>query len=263
MSDYTFDVDTSVTPLGANRFEGTLHERWNIAGVPNGGYAMALMMKACRAVSDHPDPLTLTAHFLSPTAPGGVEVVTEVVKPGRSTSTAMASLVQDGRERIRMLGTFGHLDRDGPSHLFLAPVAIGPPFEERRSLLVQRFPENFEFRIPTSVAGGALGNPTGEPEIGGTIAFADGRPPDLLALPVFADGFAPVAFNLGYPSWTPTLELTIHFWNHPAPGPVTVWLHTDVVEGGYHDETGDLWDAEGRLVARSRQLAQILSPPVQ
>src|SRR5690606_16568074 len=62
-------------------------------------------------------------------------------------------------------------------------------------------------------------------------------------------------------AWTPTIELTIHFWNHPAPGPVTVWFHSAVVEGGYHDESGDIWDSEGRLVARSRQFARILVAP--
>lgn len=259
MPSHSFDIDTEVTRVDDSRFTGHLHQRWNIAGVPNGGYAMALMLRASREVSAHPDPLTVSAHFLSPTVPGPVEVDTEVVKPGRSTTTVMSSLRQEGRERVRVLTTLGVLDdRSGPDHLFLPPPVVEPPFETRRSPLVQEFPENFEFRIPVAVAGGALGRPTGDPEIGGTIAFADGRAPDLLSLPVFADGFAPVAFNLGHTAWTPTLELTVHFWNHPAPGPVTVWLHTDVVVGGYHDESGDLWDSEGKLVARSRQLARIL-----
>lgn len=262
MSKFSFDADTAVTARGDGRFSGELHDRWTIESVPNGGYVMGLMLRAVLEVGGHPDPLTVTAHFLSPTVAGPVEVETEVVKPGRSTSTVMSSLYQEGRERIRMLSTLGHLDsREGPDDLFIRPPEVKPPFEERRSLLVQKFPENFHFKIPATVAGGALGNPTGDPEIGGTIAFSDGRPPDLLAVPVFADGFAPVAFNLGHAAWTPTLELTIHLWNHPAPGPITVWLHTDVVVGGYHDESGDLWDAEGRLVARSRQVARILTPP--
>lgn len=260
MQEFRFDVDTAITPVGKGRFEGTLHDRWTIQDIPNGGYVMGLMLRAGVEVSHHAHPLTTTAHFLAPTGVGPVEVLTEMIKPGRSTATVMSSLVQEGRERIRMLTTFGDLgDREGPDHLFLEPPSIRPPFETRRSLLVQKFPDNFEYRIPESVAGGAFGSPTGKPEIGGTIAFRDGRPPDLLALPVFADGFAPVAFNLGHAAWTPTLELTIHFWDHPAAGPVTVWLHTDVVVGGYHDESGDLWDSEGKVVGRSRQLARILS----
>jgi hypothetical protein len=260
MHEYRFDADTAVAAVGDGRFEGELAHRWTIAGIPNGGYVMGMMLRACQAMSNHPDPLTATGHFLSPTAPGPVEVRVETVKAGRSSSTFQASLHQEDRERIRLLATFGHLDgRDGPDHLFLDPPSIEPPFTSERSPLVQEFPENFVLEIPQSVAGGTLGKPTGEPEIGGRMAFADGRPADLVSLPVFADGLAPVAFNLGYPAWTPTLELTIHFWNHPAPGPLSVWITTDVVVGGYHDETANLWDSEGRLVGRSRQLARILT----
>lgn len=259
MSDYAFDRDTAVEPLGHDRFGGHLHERWTIGEVPNGGLAMGMMLAAVHQVSEHPDPLTTTAHFLSPTAVGPVEIVIEVVKAGRSTTTVISSLVQGDRERIRMLTTLTELaSRRGPSHRFLPPRDLEPPFETRRSSFMQNFPQNFEFQIPAAVAGGVLGDPSGEPHMGGTIAFADGRPPDLRAVPVMADGFAPVAFNLGYQAWTPTIEMTIHFWNHPVPGPVTVWLTTEIVEGGFHDETADLWDAAGTLIARSRQLALIL-----
>lgn len=259
MTTHAFDQDTAVVKAGDNEFHGHLHERWTIAGVPNGGYVMAVMLRAAQEVSHHLDPLTTTAHFLSPTAPGPATVLTEVVKPGRSTTTVVTALSQEGRERIRMLTTLGHLaGRTGPTHSYLVPPAMEPPFIEERSSLMQEFPKNFDFRIPKSVAGGVVGEPTGQPEMGGTIAFSDGRAPDLLCLPVIADGFAPTMFNLGYEAWTPTLELTIHFWNHPAPGPVTVWLHSGVVEQGFHDESADLWDSEGNLVARSRQFALIL-----
>src|SRR5690606_25844129 len=123
--------------------------------------------------SPHPDPLTVTGHFLSPAGTGEVQIATEVVKPGRTSTTLAAALIQDGRERIRMAATFGDLDdRQGPNHLYLEPPKIQPPYETRRSMLVQNFPDNFNLRLPASVAGGAMGEPTGEPEIGGTIEFA-------------------------------------------------------------------------------------------
>lgn len=259
-TEFVFDTDTAVTPDGPHSYRGNLHRRWTIAGVPNGGYAMSVMLQAARHESRHQDPLTATAHFLSPTGAGEVEIRSEVVKSGRSTSTVMLALHQEGRERIRMLTSLGDLSaRKGPTHGYLAPPKMEGPFETRRSQLLQEFPHNFEFRIPAAVAGGVLGEPTGHPEIGGTIAFADGRPPDLLCMPVIADGFAPVVFNLGYTNWTPTVELTIHFWREPSPGPLTVWLHSGVIEEGFHDESSDIWDAEGHLVARSRQFAIILA----
>lgn len=260
-NQFAFDTDTTVTSHGPHQYLGHLHQRWTIGSVPNGGYAMAIMLRAAARESSHPDPLTATAHFLSPTGAGPVEIRSEVVKSGRSTSTIMLALHQEERERIRMLTTMGELSaRRGPTHEYLAPPELEGPFESRRSPLLQEFPNNFEYRIPHRVAGAVFGEPTGHPEIGGTIAFADGRPPDLLSMPVMADGFAPVVFNLGYTNWTPTLEMTVHFWRKPAPGPLTVWLHSGVIEAGFHDESSDIWDSKGHLVARSRQFAIILSP---
>ena len=259
MGDHAFDADIATQRIRPGLHRGHLHERWTIGPVPNGGYVIGVMLTAAGSESAHPDPLTTTAHFLAPTSAGPVEVASEVVKPGRSTTTVMTSLRQDGRERVRMLTTLGDFDaRSGPRHAFLQPPPMVGPFETRRSTAMQNFPENFEFRIPASVAGGIVGEPTGAAEIGGTMAFADGRPPDLISLPTFADGLPPVAFNLGHLAWTPTLEMTVHFWNRPRPGPITVWIRTGIVEEGFHDESGDLWDADGTLVARSRQLALIL-----
>src|SRR5690606_14633359 len=152
------EADTAVTSGDDGVFSATLHGRWTIEKVPNGGYTMAVMLRACQQMSRHPDPLTATAHFLSPTSPGPVEVQVEVVKAGRSTSTFAAALHQDGRERVRMLTTFGHLDsRSGPTHRYLDPPELEPPFTQQRSLLIQNFPNNFHFEIPERLAGGAIG----------------------------------------------------------------------------------------------------------
>ena len=259
MRSYAFDTDTAVSANDDGTFHAHIHSRWTIADVPNGGYLMAVMLRAVQHMSTHPDPLTMTAHFLSPTSAGPAGLQVEIAKPGRSTSTAMVSLHQEGRERVRALVTLGNLEaRQGPTHELLAPPALEGPFETRRSRLMQEFPKNFDFEIPASVAGAVVGKASGQPEMGGRMRFSDGRPPDLLALPVIADGFPPVAFNLGYEAWTPTVELTIHFWNHPSPGPITAWITSGIFQGGFHDETATLWDSTGTLVARSRQLALVL-----
>src|SRR6202035_3764318 len=57
----------------------------------------------------HPHPLTVTTHFLRPCHTAPVEVDVEVVREGRTVSSAMARIVQDGKERIRLLAAFGDL----------------------------------------------------------------------------------------------------------------------------------------------------------
>ena len=89
---------------------GHLGEGWLIGHAINGGVLMALggvaAASGLAAVGD-PDLLTWGAHFLSAAPAGPVEVRVEVLRVGRTVSTAEMRVVQrddDGRarERVRM-----------------------------------------------------------------------------------------------------------------------------------------------------------------
>jgi acyl-CoA thioesterase len=51
------------------------------------------------------------------------------------------------------------------------------------------------------------------------------------------------------------LELTTHVRARPAPGWLACSFATRFITGGFLEEDGEVWDATGRLVAQSRQLA--------
>jgi hypothetical protein len=92
----------------------------------------------------------------------------------------------------------------------------------------------------------------------GWFAFADGRPSDPLALMLAVDAFPPAVFHLDLPpGWVPTLEMTVHVRDVPAPGPLRGIFRTRYVSNGLFEEDGEVWDSAGRLVAMSRQLALI------
>ncbi|HCU94231.1 MAG TPA: hypothetical protein DHU96_16510 [Actinobacteria bacterium] len=57
--------------------------------------------------------------------------------------------------------------------------------------------------------------------------------------------------------WSPTVELTWHMRDVPAPGPLRVAARCRHVSGGWFDEEAEVWDAAGRLVAQSRQIARL------
>ncbi|MGI8752982.1 MAG: thioesterase family protein, partial [Acidimicrobiales bacterium] len=130
-----FGADTAVRPAGAGRWSATLHDRWNIGANPNGGYLLAVAVRAMSGSVERPHAVSVTAHYLSPPSVGPVEIITDIVKAGRSFATVQASVVQDGRERVRLLGTFGDLsDQRGPTRITATMPRIAPP-EECRSLL--------------------------------------------------------------------------------------------------------------------------------
>jgi acyl-CoA thioesterase len=270
-----FTRDTAVEPLGDRRFRGRIDPGWAVVddAAPNGGYVMALAARAMRAVAGSPDPVTLTAHFLAPPAPGEVEVEVEVVRSGRRHTTVMARLLQAGEERARLLGAFADLSAaTGPTRVDLVPPDLPPveacldvtaaAVEAAEAGRMPRFPiqERFDHRQPPELASWAVGRPTGRGEMGGYLRFADaadGDAIDTLGLLVVADCFAPAVFNTapGVSSWVPTVELTVQIRARPVPGYLAARFTTEAITTGYLEEDGQVWDAAGRLVALSRQLA--------
>jgi len=276
MSDpFDFDRESAVTELGPGRFAGLISARWNVGQVPNGGYVMAIALRALGASFAAParDPLSATAHFLRPAAPGPVEITVERIKEGKTVVTAEARLVQSGREVTRVLASLGRLDAaEGPRFIDAQPPPMPPP---EQSLprpagmpdieLARRFEQRFDpatvgWATATATAAAARQDAAPAParaEIRAYQRFVDGRPPDLLSLPLFADSLPPPVFAVLTPGWVPTVELTVHFRARPAPGWLRSQFRTRFVFGGFLEEDGELWDESGQLVAQSRQLAMV------
>lgn len=275
-----FDREIALEPRDgeAGTYDARMGEGWRIGGGVNGGLLLALAGHALRrelgapvgdGMPGHSDPMAISAFYLSPGTPGPLTVRTEVVRRGRAVSTGQASLLQaDGEgglaERVRVLATYGDLAAvDADASTSSAPTEMpepeacvsadqAPPQFLKHASLLQRL----DLRLDPATTGWAVGRPSGNGVIRGWLRMADGRQPDPLLLLLAVDALPPVAFELGLPGWTPTLELTAHVRCRPAPGWLQVNLTSRTLSGGYLEEDAEVWDSEGRLVALSRQLAR-------
>lgn len=268
-----FASDTAVEPVDDGRYRGHVTDRWLVLGdaAPNGGYLMAIAGRAMAMAAERPDPVTMTAHFVRPAAPGDVEVTTEIVKAGRRHTTVAARLLQDGRECVRLIGTFGDLSAaDGPTRVDREPPEL-PPVEDCRDMnavaesdegFTPPVFQRFDHRMPAGMMDWARGRPLGRGLMEGWCRFAGGEPMDALGMLVVADAYPPAVFNAGEPiGWTPTIELTVQIRKRPAPGWLANRFTTDHLTRGYLEEDGEMWDSEGDLVALSRQLALLARLP--
>lgn len=255
--------------------EAALGAGWAVGPAVNGGAVMAVAAAALGetfAGAGHPDLLTWSAFFLSPTAPGPVRLQVEALRSGRTVSTGQVLVLQDDagglRERARITATLADLAAMAePAHRAPAAPPMPPPdacVPARRdgSPLAAAITilDRLDVRIDPATAGFAAGRPTGRGELRAWLRLADGHEPDVAVLPLAVDCLMPVAFDLGVPGWAPTFELTGQVLGRPAPGWLQVRLHADTVAGGVYVEDADVWDSTGRLVARSRQLAGIRVP---
>jgi len=256
MSD--FDRATRVDPDGSSE----IHDGWDINGNANGGYLLALAANGLRRLAGRPDPVSVTAHYLSPGTPGAVRVEGEVVKEGRRFCTVSGRVQRGATTMMQVVGAFGDLSAmsGGYEHLTIGPPDL-PSFEECAPRPAQQGPSHLglmnrlDVRLHPEHARFAIGERTGVPEMAGWLGFADGRPLDTLALLLVCDAFPPAVFHLDMPpGWVPTVEYTVHVRGVPAPGPVRCVFRSQVVQGGFLSEDGEVWDSAGRLVAQSRQL---------
>jgi acyl-CoA thioesterase len=260
---FLFDRETAVEQITDNHWRGHIAPCWNIGTNPNGGYLLSVVVRALSAALPHPDPLSITTHYLRPGVAGeDCEIHIDLVRAGRTLSTARASLSQQGRERLEVLASFGDLSTSAGVD---TELTLPMPDLPEPDACVQRSGDSQGVDLPILQRldtrlhpQQVLAGQAGKAEVSGWIRFRDGREPDSCSLPLFTDTFPPSPFGLlGVVGWVPTIELTVHVRRRPAPGWIAARFQTEDLQLGRMLESGALWDSQGNLVAQCRQLGLV------
>ncbi len=236
---------------------------WSIGGKPHGGYLLAEVVRPALD-PEHPHPLAVSATYVSSPDPGPAQLEVERLRTGRRLASSRLRLAQDGGGvRVEALLTASTLpgsvaphwsSPSGPPALPDVEQCLPAPARHGDGRDVGPL-SHVDLRLDPATAGWATGTPGGRPDVAGWLRWHDGRDADAVDLLVFADVLPPVTFDLGLGGWVPTVELTVHLRGLPAPGWVRAVQSARLLQDGWVDETCELWDAEGRLVAQARQLA--------
>ncbi len=271
----TFDAASAVRRDGDD-WAADVHPQWSIGGRPNGGYLLAIAARAAVGHLGEGDdgdvvqPLAVTGAFTSPASFGPVRVTTQVVRRGRTASVVRATVAGEAGVHLEALVTAGRLAPGEP--VVPGPAAPDLPAETDCPRLPPVMPGGtpvpilgvLEQRLDPATLGFGLGKPSGAGELRGWLRMADGADVDALGLVMAVDCFPPAVFELREvdPGWVPTLQLSAFVRAVPAPGPLRVRTLARSVGAGMVDETTDVWDADGRLVAVGHQLAAVRTRPL-
>ena len=262
---YEFDVATAVVEESPNHFSARLHDGWGVWDTVNGGYVAAVATRAMTVTSGHEHPVSVSAHFIRPGRPGEVSIDAALIWAGHKLSRVSATMIQDERPILSVLGTFGPVHHIMTRDLIPALEDL-PPIEDciepdRSGFENATVAGRIESLVPATDAGFLDGKPSGTPRISAHIRFRDERPVDPLGLVFLADALPPPVFNLvESPQWLPTLALDVHIRQQPNPG----WLRmrTESPHKNYDRVTEEIviHDNSGRLVATASQLALASAP---
>jgi acyl-CoA thioesterase len=256
-----FGAATAVRRGAAGTYYTELDGDYGFAEALNGGYLMAVLLRAAVDASPHPHPVATSANFLRVGRPGPAEISVEPRKTGRTTAAARVTLLQEGRPLVDAQVSTGTLDADAVAAWTVEQPAALPPVddclmfdstEENRG-----FADQVDMRFDPATMGWLDGQPAGSPRMRAYFRTRLPYPPDGFLLALAVDALPPVVLNMGAGGWAPTVELTWHMRAVPAPGWLAVHGSGRLVSDGWFDEEVEVWDAAGRLVAQSRQLARI------
>ncbi|CAB4759408.1 unannotated protein [freshwater metagenome] len=270
-----FSQETAVTQLGKGLYGATMDRSWWIISGPNGGYVAAIILRAiCEEVNDATRaPRSMTLQFLRVPKEGAVEIEVVVERVGRTVSNVSARMTQDGvllvvalavlaqnRESSLSFNELPGLPRlpDGsavPTADSIATEDLDPDRDvPMRGHYEQRWVIG-EHPFQPLASGESVAR------TGGWLRPTGGEAIDAIALAAMTDAWLPPIFSrVREPLLIPTIDLTIHFRGLPADpyGFCFVLFESPLSQDGYLIEHGQIFDAQGHLVAESRQLAVVI-----
>jgi len=268
VTENVYATDLASIPRGDGIRDLEMTDRWNTpAGRPNGGYILATMLTGLASeMSPEGAPLAprvaaITYH--GPPSNGAAEMRCTPIRSGRTIQTGDASLWQDDRLIAQLTASFGPRFGGRPSVELGTPPALPDPesLPDPRGMGAPSggIFDRVDYRL-TAPPGFLTGQPTKEPVYELWQRRSDGQVADYATLAFLCDSFIPPIFELGpdVAQASLTVQLTVHLHRLPTSPWVATRLRTQHVIDGFHEEDCELWDADGHLLAQSRQLAIIV-----
>lgn len=260
-----FDRATALEPLAPGRLGGTISQDYWVQSGPNGGYMTAIALRGASSLVPEPDraPRSLHVRFLSAPKAGAFELVSEVIRAGRSMTTVAVRMAQDGRDFVHASVCFSAAFSSIAFQDAVMPDAL--PIDQAEPVPV-RIALNERYVQRRAIGG--VERQDARAISGGWVRFADPRPFDALAMAALWDCWPPAvfarAFEQRFRGAVPTVEASVYFRRRlPLPEIAlhdSVLLHVEstMADEGFCEEDAQIWSPSGLLLAHSRQLCLLL-----
>jgi acyl-CoA thioesterase len=270
MLDFASETAIECVSDEPGRYRGRLSADWNAPVFPHGGVVAATALRAMAHFLDNADqPLrSVSAVFVTPVAPGPVDIDVGVLRRGRSLSQVRGALRSPGQSTgIEVTAVYGR-GRPGFS-LSERTFPSVPPKEECPSIRdhTNGMPlASLWTRIQSRRARGHAPWDDYQPDSSEQAfwyrydedpALDDGQLDPLALIPLCDTMPSAVAERVGpgAPPWiAPSADLTAHILGAPRAGWLLGVTRLHRAGDGYASAEAEIWDPERGLVAYATQM---------
>ncbi len=266
--DHPFDAALQLQPAGPDRYTGhTSAAYWNMVG-PFGGTTAAL---ALQAVLRHPDllgePLSLTVNYAGALASGAFTVGARAVRTNRSTQHWTVELLQNDAEGQPVVTTTATVVTAARRETWGANDTPMPavPAPDSSAALPQvpgvEWIRRYEMR---PIEGGIPRQWDGSGDSSLTRLWMRDNPPrplDFCSLAAMSDIFFPRVWlrrARQVPAGTVSITVYFHAGSQQLAAAGDGYLlgqaRAQEFRNGFFDQTGQLWDTGGTLLATTHQI---------
>lgn len=270
---HAFDAAIALAPVGPDRpndFLGASHPAWQNMVGPFGGITAAI---ALNSVLQHPrllgEPVSLTVNYAAATADGPFTATARPARTNRSTQHWIVEISQldaDGQPQVCTTATvFTAVRRQTFSATDMPMPEVPAPTDVARQPLppgVVEWLRRYEIR---PVSGGIPMRWEGQAsDHSRTQMWVRDDPPralDFASLAAFSDIFFPrIWLRRARRVPVGTVSMTVYFHADGAmlaasgPGYLLGQAQAQAFHQGYFDQTGQLWNEAGQLLATTHQV---------
>lgn len=264
MSDHVFDQAIALQAAGADTFSGQTSPAYGNMVGPFGGITAAQMLNA---VWCHParlgEPVAFTVNFAAAVADGPFTVVARPARTNRSTQHWTIELSQSGETILTATAVTAVRRETFSIHEVTPPDVPGP---DQVPVTVRFAPLEWVKRYQMRFVTGAMptewdGSDSGSSHSLLWMRDAEPRPLDFCSLAALADVFFPRIF-VRRTERVPigTVSMTVYFHADSAQlaatgtGYLLGQARAQAFRNGFFDQTAQLWNEAGDLLATSHQL---------
>jgi acyl-CoA thioesterase len=263
-----FERTVTAHPTGPGRYTAQVEAAWTGPAAPNGGVLAATMLRAAQAElgSAAPPPRSVAVQYLEAPAAREVALAVQVLRQGKRVAVCDVRMRQSERLVAQATIVFSASRPDPVPVRRSGPAPPGPEtISELDAGDIPFAPRVFEQLRIWPTEGASLFSGAEHARTGGWMALRDDDAAlDAARLTAMCDLWWPAIFPLlRAPAGVPTIQLTVYLRavEPPVRGPVYGCFETRHVAEGHLEESGELWSADGVLLAESRQLALLIELP--